>query len=204
MQAPGITCVWTFTKSAVQCDGTNSPGAFSMLAGELLAAFRCRRIRSEQPCPPSRINDQQRTIGASDDDFYPSSDLRRLRDERSDWLLTVLTGVLVLLIFVFAPLQAVGISALHLFIIGLLLAIIGSMVVISNSPTALVLMSIALIANVAVFFLRLYYPVPFHLHILCGAWLIIAVTLGIVVTQAVFRRGRITYHRIIGAILCIC
>ena len=41
----------------------------------------------------------------------PSSDLRRLRDERSDWLLTVLTGVLILLIFVFAPLQAVGISA---------------------------------------------------------------------------------------------
>jgi len=131
----------------------------------------------------------------------PSSDLRRLRDERSDWLLTVLTGVLILLIFVFAPLQAVGISALHLFIIGLLLAIIGSMVVISNSPTALVLMSMVLIANVAVFFLRLYYPVPFHLHILCGAWLIIAVTLGIVVTQAVFRRGRVTYHRIIGAIL---
>ena len=29
-------------------------------------------------------------------------DLRRLRDERSDKLLTVLTGVLVLLIFVFA------------------------------------------------------------------------------------------------------
>ena len=75
------------------------------------------------------------------------------------------------------------------------------MVIISNSPTALVLMSMALIANVAVFFLRLYYPVPFHLHILCGAWLVIAVTLGIVVTQAVFRRGRVTYHRIIGAIL---
>jgi ABC-type Fe3+-siderophore transport system permease subunit len=62
-------------------------------------------------------------------------------------------------------------------------------------------MSTALVANVAVFFLRLYYPVPFHLHILCGAWLIIAVTLGIVVTQAVFRRGRVTYNRIIGAIL---
>ena len=33
----------------------------------------------------------------------PTSDLRHLRDERSDWLLTVLTGVLILLIFVFAP-----------------------------------------------------------------------------------------------------
>ena len=134
----------------------------------------------------------------------PSSDLRRLRDERSDWLLTVLTGVLILLIFVFAPLQAVGISALHLFTIGLLLAIIGSMVVISNSPTALVLMSMALIANVAVFFLRLYYPVPFHLHILCGAWLIIAVTLGIVVTQAVFREAASHITGLSERFFCIC
>jgi hypothetical protein len=129
------------------------------------------------------------------------SDLRRLRDERSDWLLSALTGVLILLIFVFAPLQAIGISAFHLFAIGLLLAIIAGMVVISNSLVALILMSSALTANIAVFLLRLYYPVPFHLHILAGAWLIISCTLGAVVTQAVFRRGRVTYHRIIGAIL---
>ena len=43
----------------------------------------------------------------------PISGLRNFRDERIDWLLTVLTGVLVLLIFVFAPLQAIGISAFH-------------------------------------------------------------------------------------------
>jgi hypothetical protein len=131
----------------------------------------------------------------------PLSDLRRLRDERSDWLLSALTGVLVLLIFVFAPLQALGISAFHLFGTGLLLAIIGGMVFISNSRICLVLMSTALAANVAVFFLRLYYPVTYHLHILAGAWLVIACTLGVVVTRAVFRRGRVTYHRIVGAIL---
>lgn len=131
----------------------------------------------------------------------PISDLRQLRNERSDWLLTVLTGVLILLIFVFAPLQAVGITAFHLFAIGLSLVIIGSMVIISNSPTALILMSTALVANIAVSLLRLYYPVLFHLHVLAGAWLIIACTLGIVVTRAVFRGGRVTYHRIIGAIL---
>ena len=44
------------------------------------------------------------------------------------------------------------------------------MVIISNSPTALVLMSLALVSNVAVFFLRIYYPVPYHLHILAGTW----------------------------------
>ncbi len=131
----------------------------------------------------------------------PISDLRRLRGERIDWLLSVLAGVLTLIIFVFAPLQAMGITAFHLFGDGLLLAIIVSMVIISNSPTALVLMSLALISNVAVFFLRIYYPVPYHLHILAGAWLVIACTLGVVVIQAVFRRGLVTYHRIIGAIL---
>ena len=120
----------------------------------------------------------------------PISDLRQLRDERSDWLLTVLTGVLILLIFVFAPLQAVGITAFHLFAIGLLLVIIGSMVIISDSPTALILMSAALVANIAVFLLRLYYPVPFHLHILASAWFIIACTLGSVVTGCIQRRPR--------------
>ena len=39
----------------------------------------------------------------------PIGGLRHLRSERSDWLLTVLAGVLALLIFVIAPLQAIGI-----------------------------------------------------------------------------------------------
>ena len=108
----------------------------------------------------------------------PISGLRTLRDKRTDLLLSVLAGLLALLIFVFAPLQAIGISAFHLFADGLLLAILVSMVIISNNPTAVALMSLALVANVVVFFLRIYYPVPYHLHILAGAWLIIACTLG--------------------------
>ena len=36
---------------------------------------------------------------------------------------------------------------------------------------------------------------------MAGAWFVIACTLATVVTQAVFRGGRVTYHRIIGAIL---
>ncbi len=127
-------------------------------------------------------------------------DLRRFR-KRNDWLLTALTSVMALVIFVFAPLQAGGIFAFHGFTIGGLLAIIGGMVFISDNPMALVLMSIALVGNLVVFLLRLYYPLAFHLDILAGAWLIVAVTLGFVVAQAVFKRGRVTYHRIIGAIL---
>src|SRR6476619_1352195 len=70
-----------------------------------------------------------------------------------------------------------------------------------GNPFAFALMSIAFIANFVVFFFRLFYPWPYNLHLLAAAWFIIAVTLGIVVARAVFGGGRITYHRIVGAIL---
>ena len=79
--------------------------------------------------------------------------------------------------------------------------IVGGALIISGNPIALGLMSIAFITNCVVFFLRLYYSWPYNLHLLAAAWLIIAVTLGIVVARAVFGEGRITYHRIVGAIL---
>jgi hypothetical protein len=119
----------------------------------------------------------------------------------NDALLTVLTVLLILIVFVFAPLQAMGLFVSHAMAIVGLLAITASILIISASPTALVLMSIALLTNVAVFYARLYYAWPYNLHLLALAWLIIAVTLGTVVSRAVFGPGRITYHRIVGAIL---
>ena len=127
--------------------------------------------------------------------------LQILRHTNRDWLLTLLTAVLTLMIFVFAPLQAAGVFVFQTFAIAGLLVIIGGAVVISGNPIALALMSIAFVANLAVFFFRLFYPWPYNLHLLAGAWLVIAVTLGIVVAHAVFGSGRITYHRIVGAIL---
>src|SRR5262245_11252326 len=132
----------------------------------------------------------------------PIGDVRRLRQKYRDRLLTLLTILLVLTIFVFAPLQAVDVFIFQGFAIAILLAIIGGMVIISDNPVALVVMSICFVANVAVFLVRLLYPPwPYNLYMLPAAWLVIAITLGIVVAQAVFRRGRITYHRVVGAIL---
>ena len=129
-------------------------------------------------------------------------DVRRLRQKHHDRLLTLLAILLVLTMFVFAPLQAVDVFIFRGFAIAALLAIIGSMLIISDNPAAFVVMSVCLIANVVVFMLRLLYPPwPYNLYILAAAWLVIAITLGIVVAQGVFRRGRITYHRIVGAIL---
>jgi hypothetical protein len=127
--------------------------------------------------------------------------LHRLRRQNSDWLLTLLTVVLALMIFVFAPLQAAGIFLFQTFAIAGLLVIIGGALLISGHPIGVGLLAIAFIANFAVFFFRLYYPWPYNLHLLTGAWLVIALTLAIMVALAVFAAGRITYHRIVGAIL---
>jgi hypothetical protein len=129
-------------------------------------------------------------------------DFQHLRSSYGDWLLTFLTALLALMIFVFAPLQAQGIYAFQGFAIAGLLVVIGGALIISASPLALALMCIAFVANVAVFVLRLIPPPwPYNLHLLALAWLIIAITLGTIVARAVFGQGRVTYHRIIGAVL---
>ena len=129
------------------------------------------------------------------------SKLNQLRRNNRDWLLTLLTAVLMLMIFVFAPLQAAGFFLFQTFAIAGLLVIIGAALFISANPVAVALMAIAFLANFVVFFMRLYYEWPYNLHLLAAAWLIIAVTLAILVARAVFAGGRITYHRIVGASL---
>lgn len=116
-------------------------------------------------------------------------------------MLTLLTALLMLILFVFSPLQAARFFFGHAGAIGALLAIIASMAIISTSRTALATMAIALIANVVVFLMRFYYSWPYNLHLLAAAWLVVAVTLGAVVTKVVFEPGYVTYHRIIGAVL---
>lgn len=134
--------------------------------------------------------------------MHPLSEIRQLRQKYRDRLLTLLAALFTLTMFVFAPLQAVNIFIFQGFAIAALLAIIGGMLIISDHPVALAVMSVCLAANVAVFVVRVLYPAwPYNLYVLAAAWLAIALTLGVVVAEAVFRRGRITYHRIVGAIL---
>jgi len=68
---------------------------------------------------------------------------QHLRSRYGDWLLTLLTALLALMIFVFAPLQAKGIPAFQGFAIAGLLVVIGGALVISANPIALALMCIA-------------------------------------------------------------
>jgi hypothetical protein len=88
------------------------------------------------------------------------------------------------------PAQAAGIFVFQTLAIAGLLPI--GALIISGNPIAFGLLSIAFITNFVVYFLRPYYPWPYNPHLLAGAWLIIAATLGIVVARAVFGSGRIT------------
>ena len=131
-----------------------------------------------------------------------TEELKNFREHYGDWLLTLLTALLILMMFVFAPLHAAGYFVLQGLAVAGLLAIIGGMLLISTSRLALTLMSIAFVANAFVFLWRLYQPPwPHDLYLVAGGWLVISLTLGTVIARAVFRRGLVTYHRILGAIL---
>lgn len=126
---------------------------------------------------------------------------RNLQAQYSDPILTALTILLLLLMFVVAPLQASGhivVEALG-FVVGL--AMIAGAIFMSGSTIAFVAMVIALGMNLAAVLHRLNDPSAFDIHLVAGAWLIFAITLSWVVACQVFAAGRVTYHRIVGAIL---
>ena len=128
--------------------------------------------------------------------------LLHLQQRYSDGLLTVLTSLLLLLLFLIAPLQAAGIIVFQALAVFVALAIVLGVLVMSGSPMATVVLLTALVMNVAVILFRLLgRPSAWDLHLLAGAWLMIAVTLGWVVARQVFGPGRVTYHRVVGAVL---
>jgi len=203
-QSTGLECPFFFFTVARPLPPT-STASMSLLApsggATRSGARRVHRNGVVQVRLTRPIRIRRLAIGATAMTKGLNSKLHDLRQNNRDWLLTLLTAVLTLMIFVFAPLQAAGIFLFQTFAIAGLLVIIGGALIISGKPIALWLMSIAFIANFSVFFFRLYYPWPYNLHLLAGAWFVIAITLGIVVARAVFGGGRITYHRIVGAIL---
>src|SRR6186713_2496625 len=87
-----------------------------------------------------------------------TNEIRRLRRKYSDWFLTALTVLLFLMTFVFSPLQAAGFHLFQAFAVAGLLAIIVGVMIISDNEIAILAMSIAFIANLSVFLLRLFDP----------------------------------------------
>jgi Ion channel len=127
--------------------------------------------------------------------------LDRLRERWSDPLLTTLTVLLILMLFVFAPLQAVGIKLFQLLGFASALGIIGGVFLTSGSPAVAVALLAAFVMAATAAISRLHSPSILDIYLLSGAFLIMGIVLVCVVARAVFSPGRVNYHRIIGAIL---
>jgi hypothetical protein len=129
------------------------------------------------------------------------SRLGSLRERWSDPLLTTLTALLILMLFVFAPLQAIGFRAFQVLGFASALGIIGGIFLISGSPIVMVTQVAAFIMAGTAAVSRISTPSARDVYLLAVALLIMGVALAGVVARTVFAPGRVTYHRIIGAIL---
>jgi hypothetical protein len=127
--------------------------------------------------------------------------LGRLRERWSDPLLTTLTVLLILMLFVFAPLQAVGIKAFQVLGFASALGIIGGVFLMSGSHTVVAALLAAFVMAGTAAVSRLNSPSILDVYLLSGAFLITGIVLSSVVARAVFSPGRVTHHRITGAIL---
>jgi hypothetical protein len=80
------------------------------------------------------------------------------------------------------------------------LVLIVATVAMSGSLTALLLMLFAFCLNGATVLKRTFDPSAIDVALLASGWIIVAVTLGAVVARDVFAPGRVSVHRIVGAV----
>jgi hypothetical protein len=127
--------------------------------------------------------------------------LDELQKEYSDPLLSVLTVLLLIMLFVVAPFQAAGIMMFEAFGVIVALVMVASVLVISASPTATLVILAAFLLNVFVVIARLIKPLTYDLYLVAAAWFVIVCTLAVVVARTVFGQGHVSFHRIVGAVL---
>jgi hypothetical protein len=124
-----------------------------------------------------------------------------LQKEYSDRLLSVLTVLLLIMLFVVAPFHAAGIEMFEAFGAIVALVMVAGVFVISASPTATLVILAGFSLNVFVVISRLIRPSTYDLYLVAAAWFVIVCTLAIVVARTVFAQGRVSFHRIVGAVL---
>jgi hypothetical protein len=118
----------------------------------------------------------------------------------SDPLLTALTIMLSILLFVIGPMQAAGVVTGFHFGAFFGLVLIPAAFLVSTSRLAVGSILVAIMLIVAAGVLELSQSSTIDLYLDSAAWLIGGLTLSIVVARAVFAPGKITYHRIVGAV----
>ena len=145
------------------------------------------------PVPGQRSREAKRLM--------PMRKFHILQERYSDPLLTALTVMLTILLFVVGPMQAMGIAAAHDFGIAFGLVLVVAVFVVSGSTIALAAVLVAVGCIAAATIARLNHPSETDILLDATAWLIAGVTLIVVVARAVFAPGQINFHRVIGAVL---
>lgn len=128
-------------------------------------------------------------------------DIETTRHRWEDPLLTGLTILMLVMMFVVAPVQALGIFGFQVFELVLAMMLVAGVFVLSRSHAAVAAMVIALVMIVTGAVLRIRSPSILDLNLFAGAWLIVGVTLAWTVARSIFAPGRVTYHRVLGAVL---
>jgi Ion channel len=131
----------------------------------------------------------------------PKASFHRLQERFRDPLLSALTIMLALLLFVIAPLQASGFVEVHFFGIVFAFVLVAAVFFVSGSPWALAATAVALVLSIVTSALRAHHPSIVDVYLEVTSWLVAGMVLLVVVTRAVFAAGQVTLHRIIGAIL---
>src|SRR5260370_18923401 len=130
-----------------------------------------------------------------------NSPLSRLRERWSDPLLTTLTVLMILMLFVFAPLQAVGVRMFQMLEFASALGLIGGVFFMSGSPMVLVALLAAFIMASTAAISRLRSPSVLDIYVFASALLLMGGALATVVGGPAFPSGRLTHRRVICAIL---
>ena len=115
-------------------------------------------------------------------------------------LLTILTALLALLMFVGAPLVAMGGATFHLMGGLVILAMIVVAILLYGNLFVLIPLTVAFAMNVTAVVFRHMAPSDIDIYLSSTAWLILSATLAWIVARNVFAPGRVTYHRIVGAV----
>jgi hypothetical protein len=127
--------------------------------------------------------------------------LSRFREQWRDPLLTSVTLLLAILMFVLVPLEAAGITGAQDLGFAIAVLVIGAVVVLSGNPIAIVVMLAGLGLAILSYVLRLHQPSTLDVYLKAIAWVLTGLALMWVVARAVFAPGAVTYHRVMGAIL---
>jgi len=124
-----------------------------------------------------------------------------MRERWGDPLLTILTFLFAILLFIIGPAQAAGIVGAHYFGIVFGVVLVAAVFVVSGSYLAVGVILVAVMLTIVATLLRLRGPAVIDIYLEASAWMLASCTLGYVVARAVFARGKVNYHRVIGAVL---